>query len=349
VLAVPAAASAATKTVYAGGPPRWSNAVGNKYGVTINDFLLRNVTIHVGDSIKFSNLAGGFHNVELGGNTAAIIPELGTVSGVNDAAGNPFWFSLAHVSNVGFNPALISATSSHTFNGHGRVASAVPAAPNSPDTFTVRFTKTGRFNFHCDIHHGMGGTVKVLTRRAHIPSARDDAKALAKQEAADLAAAKRAAKPHVPTNTVLVGSASSNGVEALSFFPHTLDVAVGTTVKFTMTRGAREFHTASTVQVPFTGSGQNIANAYLDPIVNTPPPLFDPRLVYPSDSPLAGVASLTATSHGNGFWNSGGLDENSSTPTVPASNSVKFNAPGTYNFVCLIHYPFMHGTVVVHG
>jgi plastocyanin len=97
--------------------------------------------------------------------------------------------------------------------------------------------------------------------------------------------------------------------------------------------------------VPFTGTGHNVSNAYLDGIAFSPPPLFDPRLAYPSDPPGA-AALLTPTLHGNGFWNSGGLDEDRATPPQ-ASNFVKFNAPGTYNFVCLIHYPFMHGTVVV--
>ena len=39
------------------------------------------------------------------------------------------------------------------------------------------------------------------------------------------------------------------------------------------------------------------------------------------------------------------LDTDSKSP-LPASNSVTFTAPGTYQFYCLIH-PFMHGTVIV--
>ena len=55
---------------------------------------------------------------------------------------------------------------------------------------------------------------------------------------------------------------------------------------------------------------------------------------------------LDQTSHGNGFANTGVLDQDS--PTPPASSAtITFNAPGTYHFICLIH-PFMHGTVVVH-
>jgi plastocyanin len=39
------------------------------------------------------------------------------------------------------------------------------------------------------------------------------------------------------------------------------------------------------------------------------------------------------------------MDESNATP-LQSSNSVTFNAPGTYQFYCLIH-PFMHATVVV--
>jgi plastocyanin len=73
-------------------------------------------------------------------------------------------------------------------------------------------------------------------------------------------------------------------------------------------------------------------------------PQIDPAAAYPSDPPTA-PASFTAGSHGNGFWNSGAMDNNAASP-LPSKNSVTFNQPGTYQFTCLIH-PFMHGTVVV--
>ena len=55
--------------------------------------------------------------------------------------------------------------------------------------------------------------------------------------------------------------------------------------------------------------------------------------------------SITPTLHGNGFWNTGGMD-NSSATALPSSMSVTFGAPGTYQFFCLVH-PFMHGTISV--
>jgi plastocyanin len=55
------------------------------------------------------------------------------------------------------------------------------------------------------------------------------------------------------------------------------------------------------------------------------------------------VASLTPTSHGNGFWGTGIMDTVSASP-LPSSGKVTFAQAGTYNFYCLIH-PFMKATV----
>ena len=57
------------------------------------------------------------------------------------------------------------------------------------------------------------------------------------------------------------------------------------------------------------------------------------------------MGTETPTAHGNGFWNSGALDNVKSSPQ-PTSNSVTFTAPGTYQFYCMVH-PQMHGTVIV--
>ena len=112
----------------------------------------------------------------------------------------------------------------------------------------------------------------------------------------------------------------------------------GTTVKFQMTKGSYEAHTATfgpgNIEDPqsFLGS---LAASFESPAI-------DPRGVYPSDvTPV----SLSPTTHGNGFWNSGVLDAVKGSP-LPESSSVKFDTPGTYTYYCLIH-PFMRGTVTV--
>lgn len=53
-----------------------------------------------------------------------------------------------------------------------------------------------------------------------------------------------------------------------------------------------------------------------------------------------------ATSHGDGFANTGVLDRDPTTTTIPSSGKIQFNSSGTYRYICLIH-PFMRGTIVV--
>ena len=114
VLALPATAAAATTTVYAGTPPGINKLVVKLHATAIaadkpdiNAFFNQHATVHVGDKVSF--LLRGFHTIDLpkkgGGDLPLIVPSGGLVSGVNDAAGNPFWFN-GKVPNVGFNPAL---------------------------------------------------------------------------------------------------------------------------------------------------------------------------------------------------------------------------------------------------
>ncbi|HET7380438.1 MAG TPA: hypothetical protein VFJ24_10390, partial [Gaiellales bacterium] len=62
--------------------------------------------------------------------------------------------------------------------------------------------------------------------------------------------------------------------------------------------------------------------------------------------PASGPTALSPTSHGNGFANTGGLDQDPTTP-LPASARIMFTSPGTYHYICLVH-PWMQGTIIVH-
>src|SRR5690349_12648109 len=101
---VPAAAHAATKNVDMGLPLKYQKTFNQGTGSDVNDFFPHGTTIHVGDSIKF--VPTSFHTVELPRKGALplglILPTGQTISGVNDAAGAPFWFN--GQSNVSFNP-----------------------------------------------------------------------------------------------------------------------------------------------------------------------------------------------------------------------------------------------------
>jgi plastocyanin len=352
ILALPAAAHAATKTVYMGAPPKEQKKFNQPYGTDVVDFFPRNVTVAAGDSVKFDLVA--FHNVDIppkGGKMINQLVQKAPITNVLDAAGSKFWFSDIGAPNFAFAPELQNENNglghSYTYTGAKRIISHIPlntANPFQPfKPMTVKFPKKGTFTYYCDLHPGMKGTVTVLQKGKKAPTAAQDKKSLAKQAADELKVAKGLAKSaKVPANTMFVGYAGDKGnVEYFNFLPNTLTVPVGTTVTFKMSPGSFETHTAT------TGPGDYLVDptSYIGAIADSfNLSQFDPRGVYPSEQ-LGTIGQLTPTFHGNGFWNSGALDNDLSTPSSDSAK-VTFAAPGTYKFACLVH-PVMRGTVVV--
>jgi plastocyanin len=341
-IALPTVAAARTKTVYAGPPPSAQaiaggivgKAFGAKYSPDVNDFFRHKVTINQGDTVAFR--INGFHTVDLPGKSGKDLPLLvpgALATGVNDAAGSPFWFN-GIVPSIGFNSALFGPSGAHTYNGTARIDSGIPTGPpGSAKPLKVTFTKPGMYKFFCDVHPGMVGYVVVKPKGKSVPSAAQDRAALTSQITTDVLSAKKLARAKVPADHVSLGEANSKGVELFAMFPATLRVPAGTVVTFSMSKASREAHTAT-----FGPS------SYLTALANgfTSPPLL-PNAVYPSGP--AQPIPLASTSHGNGFANTGALDSEAATP-LPASGAIKFTTPGTYHYICLIH-PFMRGTIIV--
>ena len=76
----------------------------------------------------------------------------------------------------------------------------------------------------------------------------------------------------------------------------------------------------------------------------TPPGIgYDPLSVYASDP---GDLVVDGANHGNGFANTGLLDDDKRTP-FPARAKVTFATPGSYGFICTVHGPSMKGTIAV--
>lgn len=134
------------------------------------------------------------------------------------------------------------------------------------------------------------------------------------------------------------------------YFPANLRAKTNATVTLRMAPRTTEQHT-------FTFGPINGRDAYVDRIAAalvTPAPgagegpptlLFNPLAGYPSEAPATGVPTITPSTHGNGFYNSGILDRDAATPS-PGEVRVSFGAAGTYRYLCLIH-PFMRGQVTV--
>jgi plastocyanin len=341
VLAIPTVAMAAQKDVSLG-PNRAASKALQKTGSDVNAFFPRQVTIHAGDTVRF--VPNGFHTVDLPGsrrNKLPVISSLGQpIAGSVDAAGAPFWFN--GQSSVGFTRALLQSSfgKSRSYTGAKAVLSGLPLS-NKPKPMTVRFTRTGTFRYFCDIHFGMTGIVRVVGAGRPVPSAAADRTTRRSQEASTLKTAKALPTSTTPpANTVDVGLQGKGNVSFFAFVPNALTVPTGTSVTFRM--GARsELHTATIgpgdpESQPASYLGQVEAGFNRDPL--------DPRAAFPSEPPGT-LGQLTPTFHGNGFWNSGALDEDPRTPSPPSA-TVRFAAPGTYQVFCLVH-PFMHGTITV--
>jgi plastocyanin len=339
---VPVAAQAKTKVVTMG-PTGKAAAALEKQSMTVNDFFPHGVTINVGDKVSFA--AAGFHNLDIpaqGKDPAAFaLPNGQKVSGANDAAGQPFWFN--GLDQIGFNPVLVTSSlwgKKVSYNGTKGVQSGAPLGAKLKPV-TVTFKKAGKVTYFCDIHAGMKGTVRVLAKGRKVPTAKQDAKAVKTQLARAVKIAKGLTKKQVPGGTVDVGVAGPHGVEYFGMLPAKATVKVGDSLTFRMTQGSVEAHTAT------FGPGNPLTEptSYQGGLAKSfESPTFDPRALYPSEAPPA-VGTLTPVLHGNGFWNSGLMDTSNATP-LAAANTVKFGAPGTYEYYCLLH-PFMHGTVVV--
>lgn len=345
VLIPAASAQALTKTVTVGTPASAQKTIGNTYGADVNAFFPGSITIDVGDRIRFVPM--GFHTVDIppkGSAPAPFVGPTGTkVAGANDAAGAPFWFN-------GQDNLFVSAPIAQaqnfgkkvSYNGANRVQSGL-ALGEKPKPMIVTFKKKGKFTFFCNVHPGMKGTVIVRRKGAKRPSAASDSRRVRQQVNAATKVAKDLQATRPADGTIDIGSAGKGGVEVYKFFPAQTNVPVGTTIRFTMTPGSRENHTATTGP----GNPETEPSSYLGTLAASlqGPPPFNPIAIYPSDPPGGAATSLTSATHGNGFWNSGFLDTSTATPLAIAA-SVKFDQPGTYAFYCLIH-PFMKATVVV--
>jgi plastocyanin len=339
-LAGSSVASAATTSVLAG--PGLKKVV--PPDGDLNQFFPKAVKVHVGDKVSFT--IAGFHVVQFpkagaAGPALAVPDPSRPATGVNDAAGRPFWFNGQGTPVVPDIVALGTA-SGKPYDGSAPVGSGLPLG--KPRPFVVKFTKAGTFTYFCTIHPGMKGTVTVVPKSRPAESAKAVKAAFARQLASGLRELKTLDRKKVTApNTIQAGPDSSDGATLYRYTPSALTTRINTPVTLTMTPGSTEDHTF-TFAKDVKAAGRTAEAELLSQLGRTTPPVFgfSPKWAYPSEAPGTAV-SYDGTNHGDGFLNSGVLDGSPKTP-FPEKFTVSFSKPGTYTFFCAIH-PFMVGKI----
>jgi plastocyanin len=289
----------------------------------VNAFLPSALTIHRGDTVAWKWASEVPHTVTfLSGQPAPPLFVPGPTAG--ELAAGPAFFPAGP---TGPNVA---------YDGTQLVGTGVPAAEEGGFSFRLTFTRAGVYPYVCLTHPGMNGSVQVLEGDA--PLAETPAQAQARGQAqsdalvtqlrADVKTVQStrlasAGGPSIHTNALgissLIGPGNAGGASALQFLPTTLTVRRGDRVVWTLA-DPLEVHT-----VTFTSGAPTP-----DFLEVRPQAGGQPLLVIPA--PVAGPAGGT-TYTGQGYLNSG---------IVSIGNAVIFTVdapPGTYEYLCLIHWP----------
>jgi plastocyanin len=340
--AVAGAAQAATWQVAAGEQAR--PPAGTPKMTTLDAFFPSKLVINAGDSVTFSSAT--FHTVTYTGGKApaglfAPDPAKSTYTGINDSAGNPFYFD--GLPKLIYNGAAFAPAGGKTVTAGVPVSSGVlsPAGPKAPPAkVTYTFPKAGAFQLICNVHPGMKVTIAVKAAGAAVPlsPAQVTSQALA-QTAAAWAKAKPLAAQPVPKNTVYAGVGGATTI--LSFYPQVLTVKAGTTVKF-VNKAPSEVHNVAfgplkyllqfSKQTDFLPQGPGSKNQ-VSP-------------VFPYGTDPKGSYTFDGTNHGNGFFQTP-LSAGSPLVPLPRAVSVTFTKPGTYKYICFLHGGDMNGTIKV--
>ncbi len=348
LLVVPAAFAApgAGQTlVVSAGPPLKAPPPGISPHSDVLAFFPARLTVHVGDTVKWD--FAGFHTVTFPGRKVPFpfIRAFGKQPVVNDAAGNPFfWSGVAPQLAVGplaiapLGGATISDPSQTRSSGLLRIFQSTQKHPPAP--YSLTFVRPGTYRFLCAVHTWMRGTVHVVGPGAPADTQTSvAAKQKAQIDAAVVTLKDLDTQKPASNKTVWVGAGVRRGPSITSFYPSTLTINPGDTVSFVQ-HDQTDIHTVTFGPPEYT---TKIENTFVTP---GPVPLLNPLGALPSDPPGAPLI-YDGSNHGNGFAGSGILTEaGTNTPGGTHVFNVKFTKAGTYRYECVIHQ-HMDGTIKV--
>jgi plastocyanin len=341
-LMVPASAMARTFDAWAGSPGKAPS--GTPKSTELNLFFPATLRIHAGDSVRFRN--NEFHTATFLGRKLkapplfSIDPSGASYAGINDAAGNPFFFNgkPKFIYNLAaFGPIGSTTVGDGKTHSTGAFGKALGRA-----SVTFKFPKAGSYTVVCLIHPGMRGSVIVSSKRKKVPNAADVKAAVAREGLRAYASAKAASQKKPPANTVYAGIGDK--ATLLAFLPAKLTVKAGQSVDF-IERSSSEVH--NMVFGPKDYVEKFGKDTDFLPQGPGKPNQVTPIEIYGTDPPGAGGAwTYDGATHGNGFFVTPVIDKQ---PGGPLANSsrITFTKAGTYHYFCAIHGPEMAGDVVV--
>jgi plastocyanin len=338
-LAAAGQAGAANYQVFLGEQAR--PPAGTPKGATLDLFLPGKVTVKAGDSVTFSS--AGFHTVSTGFKSGSIIvpdPAHGKYAGIDDAAGNPFYFN--GLPKLIYNGLALAPFGPNAITPGVKASSGAlsPSGPKAkPATITYSFPKPGTYRFYCTVHPGMKGTVVVTSGTPPKSPTQVTAEALQAENAAWAKTKAEAAAAKPPARTVYMGVGNLETI--LGYFPSSLTVKAGTTVNF-VDRSPQEPHNAVFGPKKWVQGFASKTDVF--PTGPGKPNQAAPVIPYGSDT--KGEYSYDGTNHGNGFLATPVAASGGGLP-LPRSWKVTFTKPGTYKYFCWIHGPDMSGTIVV--
>ena len=292
------AVAATTWTVFVGG-----HTTDNS--VYANGFYPRELTIRVGDTVTWK--FDGYHNVTfLGGGPR---PSFAIKSG------NAFYG----------NPQVFFPAGGSQYDGTGLHNSGTPQG-DKPFSYSLTFTKPGRYAYECTIHSGMTGIVNVVQNQV----TESPAAALARgqnEQTASVNSGTKAYESLIPrrSGTRIVVTLTGNPKDRYSLLRFTRDplvIPVGTTVTW-IVRDPFEIHT-----VTFTSGNKPPKLIVPEPQTGGPPKLLL--------NPAALTPTTAKTYTGTGYVNSGLLYPPGA-PRQTSSFSLTFTKPGRYEYWCIVH------------
>jgi plastocyanin len=280
-----------------------------------NVYAPGDVTVLVGDSVKFTIGSDEPHSVTFGNGPADVAP--------------PEWPAAGFTGTNPPPPGLAALTG--TYAGTGFLNTSLMFGKGS--NATVTFTAAGAFAFLCQIHPGMSGTVNVVASGTTTTQAEADAKAalttnaiLGAEAALEAAQTAQVTETERSDGTSLWNIFTNSGqapapqpgggtgfLELMRFVPPSLDIQEGDTVKWT----ALSVHS-----VTFPAAGQDPST--IDPFT-TPPTTND-------------------TYDGSSFYNSALMLAG---PGAATSYELTFPDAGSFNYICALHI-FLGQTGVIN-